>query len=317
LLLESGEIMTEIQDVRQFNNAEVMVVPEGISRPIITSESPMDLPVERFTRALTRREENRKALIKWVSDNLVQGKDFGKIHVVGKDKCPKAKEGRAHECSNKYHWSKPSLWKPSAEKICGMLGLIPRFPNLNEYENAVLRGEDIKVIILKCELHTPSGFIAAEGTGARRLSQDNADINKSLKMAEKSAHIDATLRVAGLSEIFTQDIEDMAGNVHVSPQPDSHQVTPNQDKDVSKASPDVSQNGSHDSGNGSERVASSNVPQRLSSRQYRYILNLAEELDIRNDKLEKRCVEIYGVSVQYLSKFDASSLIALLLAKKP
>ena len=28
-------------------------------------------------------------------------------------------------------------------------------------------------------------------------------------MAEKSAHIDATLRMAGLSEVFTQDIEDM------------------------------------------------------------------------------------------------------------
>ena len=28
-------------------------------------------------------------------------------------------------------------------------------------------------------------------------------------MAEKSAHIDATLRVAGLSELFTQDIENM------------------------------------------------------------------------------------------------------------
>jgi hypothetical protein len=284
--------------------------------PAITSESPMDLPVDSFTKALIRREENRKALIKWISDNLTQGKDFGKIHVVGKDKCAYAKEGRAHECNNPRHWSKPSLWKPSAEKICGMLGLIPRFPNLNEYEKAVLRGEDIKVIILKCELHTPSGFIAAEGTGARRLAQDNGDINKSLKMTEKSAHIDATLRVAGLSEIFTQDIEDMAGNVHVSTQPDSHQTPPNQDKESIKASPDVSQNGSHDAENGSEKASSSNVPQRLSSRQYRYILNLAEELNIANDKLEKRCVEIYGVSVQYLSKFDASSLIELLLAKK-
>ncbi len=28
-------------------------------------------------------------------------------------------------------------------------------------------------------------------------------------MAEKSAHIDATLRMAGLSEVFTQDLEDM------------------------------------------------------------------------------------------------------------
>jgi hypothetical protein len=41
------------------------------------------------------------------------------------------------------------------------------------------------------------------------LSQDDGDINKALKMAIKSAHIDATLRMAGLSEVFTQDIEDM------------------------------------------------------------------------------------------------------------
>ena len=65
------------------------------------------------------------------------------------------------------------------------------------------------MIILKCELHTGNGFVAAEGTGARRVDQDRGDINKSLKMAVKSAHIDATLRVAGLSELFTQDIEDM------------------------------------------------------------------------------------------------------------
>jgi hypothetical protein len=90
-----------------------------------------------------------------------------------------------------------------------MMGLIPRFPNLAEYEKTTLRGEDIKVIILKCELHTGNGFVAAEGTGARRIDQDRGDINKSLKMAIKSAHIDAALRVAGLSELFTQDIEDM------------------------------------------------------------------------------------------------------------
>ena len=101
------------------------------------------------------------------------------------------------------------MWKPGAEKICGMLGLIPRFPNLAEYEKAALGAVDVKVIILKCELHTGNGFVAAEGTGARRVDQDRGDINKSLKMAVKSAHIDATLRVAGLSELFTQDIEDM------------------------------------------------------------------------------------------------------------
>ena len=96
----------------------------------------------------------------------------------------------------------PEVDKPGAEKICGMLGLIPRFPNLDQYEQAVIGGSTLKMIILKCELHTGSDFVAAEGTGARRIAQDNGDINKSLKMTEKSAHIDATLRVAGLSELF-------------------------------------------------------------------------------------------------------------------
>jgi hypothetical protein len=37
-------------------------------------------------------------------------------------------------------------------------------------------------------------------------------------MAEKSAHIDATLRMAGLSEVFTQDLEDMTNGENVAAQ---------------------------------------------------------------------------------------------------
>jgi hypothetical protein len=40
------------------------------------------------------------------------------------------------------------------------------------------------------------------------VQQDFCDPNKAFKMAEKSALIDATLRLAGLSEMFTQDLED-------------------------------------------------------------------------------------------------------------
>ena len=82
------------------------------------------------------------------------------------------------------------------------------------------------MIILKCELHTGNGFIAAEGTGARRVAQDHGDINKSLKMTEKSAHIDATLRVAGLSELFTQDLEDMTGGSRPEIPPHNGNRTP-------------------------------------------------------------------------------------------
>jgi hypothetical protein len=202
------------QEPRRLNATDVVLPQEGQHEstahlPALMPSAPLDWPVERFTQALDRREVNRKALLKWIKGNLQAGIDFGQIHVTGRDKCRLAGEGRAHECVDPRHWSKPSLWKPGAEKICGMLGLIPRFPNLSEYEKATLRREEIRVIILKCELHTANGFVAAEGTGARRIDQDWGDINKSLKMAAKSAHIDSTLRVAGLSELFTQDIEDM------------------------------------------------------------------------------------------------------------
>ena len=105
--------------------------------------------------------------------------------------------------------TKPSLRKPGAEKICGMLGVIPTFPTLKDYEQLALQGIPIDQIILRCHLLSASGEVLADGVGARSMKQDSGDLNKCLKMACKSAHIDATLRMAGLSEIFTQDIEDM------------------------------------------------------------------------------------------------------------
>jgi hypothetical protein len=281
--------------------------------------SPMDYPVKRFSQALERREDNRKALLKWIQSNLQAGIDFGQIHVMGKDKCRLAKDGRAHECIDPRHWSKPSLWKPGAEKICGMLGLIPRFPNLSEYENAVLRGEEIKVILLKCELHTGSGFVAAEGSGARRIAQDNGDINKSLKMAEKSSHIDATLRVAGLSELFTQDLEDMANGAKQDIQPDTGRRPPQPNQHHSQKKP-VSQ--SHAAGNGDTRkeAAASRTNQhpangqgnggnRITGKQYKFISDLMKEAGMTKRELNDHCMEAYGSVVDHISRTDASSLI--------
>ena len=155
-----------------------------------TTNHPLDIPAEVFRAALTRRQDNRAALIQWVRSALVEGSDFGKIPT---------KRGP----------SKPSLWKPGAEKICGMLGVTASFPTLGNYEQAALSGVELVTIIIRCELHDAQGRKVADGVGARSVKQDFGDINKALKMAEKSAMIDATLRLAGLSEVFTQDIEDL------------------------------------------------------------------------------------------------------------
>jgi hypothetical protein len=172
------------------------------SHPV--AASPLDLPAEQFRAGLDRRRENRSALMEWVRAALVDGVDYGRIHIVGKNKCQ-----LGSRCQNPAHFSKPSLFKPGAEKICGMLGVTVHYPTLVDYEQAALNGVSLKQIIIRCEIHDAAGRIVADGVGARSLQQDYGDINKALKMAEKSAHIDATLRMAGLSEVFTQDLEDM------------------------------------------------------------------------------------------------------------
>ena len=309
------------QETRRLNTTEV-VLPQEVHQeptallPALMPRAPLDWPVERFTHALDRREVNRKALLKWIQSNLQAGIDYGQIHVVGKDSCRLAGDGRTHECLDPRHWSKPSLWKPGAEKICGMMGLIPRFPNLAEYEKATLRGEDIKVIILKCELHTGSGFVAAEGTGARRIDQDRGDINKSLKKSAKSAHIDATLRVAGLSELFTQDIEDMLadkankGDVPASDANGNHPSPPAQPQSAQTPPPPAKEpatNGQDHTTNGHGHESN-----RISSRQHKFIMDLLKEARMSMSELDQHCVEKFGSALDYITRHDASNLISWL-----
>lgn len=165
--------------------------PQPSQAVALRAASPLDAAPEEFRKALARRKENRKALVEWIREALVDGVDFGAV--------PLRRGG----------FSKPSLRKPGAEKICGMLNVVPRFPTLSQYEQLAMQGVAFEQIILRCELIGPDGQVVAEGIGARSVAQDFGDLNKAFKMAEKSAHIDATLRMAGLSEIFTQDLEDM------------------------------------------------------------------------------------------------------------
>jgi len=171
--------------------------------------SPLDLPAEVFRAGLDRRRENRAALMAWIREALVEGVDYGRIPT---------RRGP----------SKPSMWKPGAEKICGMLGVTVHYPTLHDYEQAALHGVQFQHIIIRCELKDAAGHVVADGVGARSIKQDYGDINKALKMAEKSAHIDATLRMAGLSEVFTQDLEDMTNGKDMEETPRHPRTDPAQ-----------------------------------------------------------------------------------------
>lgn len=108
--------------------------------------------------------------------------------------------------------TKPTLLKPGAEKILMLMGLTSEYhitERIQDYE------EGFFAFTVRCELYK-NGTKITEGVGhcntkeKKYVNQDAYTLaNTCLKMAKKRAQIDATLTVASLSEVFTQDIEDM------------------------------------------------------------------------------------------------------------
>ena len=133
-------------------------------------------------------------------------------------------------------------------------------------------------------------------------------------MAEKSSHIDATLRVAGLSELFTQDLEDMTNGVKQDIQPDTGRQTPQPNQHHLQEKP-VSE--SHAGGNGDTRKEAAATPDndqgnegnRITGKQYKFIMDLVKEAGMTKKELNDHCKETYGSVVDHISRADASSLI--------
>ena len=141
--------------------------------------------------------------------------------------------------------NKPTLLKPGAEKINMLFGVSPDYEFLTSIEDfekeffnytikctlkkngqTVAQGvgscnskenkyrwKNVKEIDVPAHLDKDSLMIKKDGYGRTLYKIENDDIcsvaNTILKMGKKRAYIDATLQLAALSEIFTQDIEDM------------------------------------------------------------------------------------------------------------
>ena len=189
----------EISTIKQFTRPPVPPQPDTGNISTFPT-SPLDMPPTTFENALKNRQENQRKLIQWVKQNLEPDIHYGRIHIA--QNCPLAKVGATYLCRDFSHFSNLTLWKAGAEKILAAMGLTAHFPNIGCYEEACLRGLEITQVLLKCELKTHGGRIVAEGSGARHLRQDNWNLNTSIKMAQKSAMIDATIRVAGLTGVF-------------------------------------------------------------------------------------------------------------------
>lgn len=138
---------------------------------------------------------------------------------------------------------KPTLYKPGAERVNAAFGCAAQYrimekevdhDRVNRYTkrewewHPSIRGKKVygpEVVaesqglyryVLLCQLvHRESGVVIGEGVGScstmesKYIDRPRDLENTVLKMAKKRAYVDATLTTFGLSEQFTQDVEDM------------------------------------------------------------------------------------------------------------
>ena len=126
--------------------------------------------------------------------------------------------------------SKNSLTKEGAELICLPHGYKPSYFKEGGPDQPS-EDESPYQITVRCQLRKGESF-AGEGIGSANSHVTRKDgqrvprqpdpglrHNATLKMAQKSAYIAATLNATAASEFFTQDVEDGAETAHEAPKP--------------------------------------------------------------------------------------------------
>lgn len=161
-----------------------MIVQETNSMMIIEG-----LKLDRVQDSIVKIQQFQKV----IQNTLVEGHDYGAAF---------------------FGSSKASLLKPGAEKILMLLGLSSEYEimeKIQDYEDGFF-AYTVRCILKK------NGQVVTEGLGhcnskEKKYESDKQDKymlgNTCLKMAKKRAQVDAALTVGSLSDIFTQDLEDM------------------------------------------------------------------------------------------------------------
>lgn len=171
-----------------------------------------------------------KTMVEFIKDGLVEGVDYGTI--------PGTKT--------------PTLYKPGAERLCKSFNVVPKFDVVASEKdhnlevkwkkskrvwNNAFKGDrgftnveeagtslGLYSYTIKCTLELPNGRTVAEGLGScstmetKYVDRPRDCENTVLKMAKKRAFVDATLTAFGLSNRFTQDLEEVYDSNHKTEQ---------------------------------------------------------------------------------------------------
>jgi len=219
-------------------------------------------------------------LFKQGVDDLLEKRSYFISQVM-----PKLKENQDYYVIK----NKKSLAKGGAEKLASIYNLIATFER--DRESLDMLGNAKGLIAFVCTLKR-FGVEAGQGRGSDTLERNQNDPNKALKMTQKRAFVDAVIRTTGLSDIFTQDIEDMnTEKINTAPETfdkDNYQEWVDEESD-------------------SPEIQYENVPiqqDSITSKQRKLLVSLITEKTYEEDEREERL----GM-VDSLDKYEASDMI--------
>lgn len=178
----------------------------------------LSVPVDVMQTALQDYAERRGAFREWLLTQLVEGLHYGYVpgtepkfdergNMISKRWDNKTKEYKETRVAPKSWQAKRCLYKAGAEFIIDLMGVRAKYAaDVGAWQQ--LGGQPGNFVI-KCELVSrATGEPVGEGIGARKVGTKGGDENNAVKMAQKAAMVAAVLNSYGLSDLFTQDMDE-------------------------------------------------------------------------------------------------------------
>ena len=291
---------TQTPDTAQGADNTALLRTESYQSGSNQGDSSRNVPTDVFPEfAIPLEEANARirTFQQYVREHMVEGEDYGVI--------PGS--------------TKPTLFKPGAEKLNAIFGYAPKVEITNRVEDwdKGFVSYEAKVTLI----NKRSDSVEAEGLGScnsreRRYARQDATgiANTVLKMAKKRALIDATLSATRASGLFTQDLEDLdefAGRIS-TPAPASRQDNSRQDNSSREYSQSGGREAPRDEQPAPERSAFSDGGaaggNSLTDAQHRAILAIANRVFGRPATSED-FAQLADKPLEDLSKSEASALI--------
>lgn len=194
----------------------------------------MNVPAERMQAALAEYTERRTAFREWLLGQLTEGLHYGYVpgtepsfdsagNTISRqwDKRQNDNKGgyKNVTVSPKSWRAKRCLYKAGAEFVVDLMGVRAQYAaDVPAWQQL---GSAPGNFVIKCTLVSrATEELIGEGIGARKVGTKGGDENNAVKMAQKAALVAAVLNSYGLSDLFTQDIDD-APPKHDNPEGDA------------------------------------------------------------------------------------------------